>query len=1326
MTQRGTFLMARQGRTTLLQGRHMARRSGRRLCAFAGRNCLHRFHRLHLLPLRIAGVALSLGFGFISGSASLAGAAPDAFHQAINAQRADDLGRAWELARQAVESGTDPRRGSAFDRYRLLVEIARDSGRLTNAEVILSQRGRHGGPDLPAVEWAMGAVYLWRNDFRTAIPHFERSAVLRPGNLDPLLGLVECHLALGDRSLTWLEALRTRIGHQWTELVARGLILDATGLTREALGLYEEAARFAPSEPEVLRLLAIAQSRLGELDRAETSLGRAERLARTMANRSPLDPASLRGARALAAIEIARATIDLQCARHEQALTTLARARNHAHAAADRALLAQALTLEAAARAEGAPGAVEPEGARRTALDGLRLARRIGDDQAERDALGALALLELNTFQTRAASERLKTALARAAETGDERGIEHTLTLLGLVSLARGEYLEALAYFNDASARARESGSTLVQQQAVEGASRTLLQLGEQWQAHDLAVSALALAEQIGAEAGICQSHLAAGRASYQLGLYDRAEQHLERAADLAARLRLGRLEGRAYLQLGRVAAALGEGELAQGWFRQALALARRARDPALEADGVSAIGEGFLEVGAFDEALREFELALMLATETGYLEGRLENMTRAAEVHKLLGDSRRAIALFKEGLSLSSGLKNRLSQAANYAHLGEVYASLGDLSKSLNYLNRALRTHRETGNVPGEGECLLAICRAHNAAGSYEAAVGRCGEALAFAEQHGNQAQRARGAIEIGNAHMGRGRADLAEPYFRSSHDLARSLDRPGIQWPAAAGMARVLASQGKNEPAIRMGREAVATLERLRNDIDLPEMRASFLEDKLEPYEQLVLLLVRQGLLAEAFRTMEYSRSRTLLEILTEEPASPDGRLAELRRKNQAMRREILRRTEELAAIPASADRDSATTAVLRALHDLRRQHDELRAAIGRELPDGGAAAAAEPLSLAEAQAMLSPGSGVLEYYVTRNELVIFLITRDAVRAVTRPESETHLAARVKLLRSTMAQQGRDAGGVNGKESTRPWEPPMAALTAALLDPVRGDPLLASIEDLIVVPHKFLHYVPFQALVTGTGGGGGRSAGERPRFLVEDYAVSYAPSASVLKHCLERDRGRKETLLALANPTPTDLEGRQLLYVSDEVHALKRRFGSGAMVRIGREATETMCKEEAGRHDIMHIAVHFMVDERDPLRSALDLAPSARDDGRLEVCEVMDMGVAADLVVLSGCSTAVGGGPVDPLPDSDDWVGLTRAFIHAGAPSVVATLWPVNDRSTSRFMDRFYELLPGLGKSKALARTQRDMLAGLIPGAAECSDPYHWAPFVLIGSGD
>jgi CHAT domain-containing protein len=628
--------------------------------------------------------------------------------------------------------------------------------------------------------------------------------------------------------------------------------------------------------------------------------------------------------------------------------------------------------------------------------------------------------------------------------------------------------------------------------------------------------------------------------------------------------------------------------------------------------------------------------------------------------------------------------------------------------------LNRALKVNRETGSVLGEGQSLLALCRTYRLADNPTAAADYCAQALTLAEAHGHEAQRARASIELGDAYLELGQLDRAAGYFQAGRELAHELDRPNIQWPAAAGMARVLAAQGRTEPAVAMGREAVATLERLRSQLELPEMRAGFLEDKLDPYEQLVLLLARQGLLSEAFRTMEYSRSRTFLEVLADAPGNAASeRSSALRRRIYDMRREILDRTEDLAELPASADRDSATTAVLGILSQLRKQHDALQAEMLRELPEESAGGA-EPLALEAVQAMLGSSEAVLEYYVTRNDLLIFLITKDGVRAIIQSQSETQLAARVKLYQAAVSS---DPGLGGGSER---WLAPATALTQVLLDPVRRDPLLAGRDRLIVVPHRFLNLVPFQALL-----GRRSSPGEPAHFLVEDYALSYAPSASVLKHCRDHARSRRLTALALANPTPRLSGSTELMYAADEVAAVKRHFGEQAVVRVGLEATETQLKGAVGTVDLLHLATHYEVDERDPMRSALNLAPSSLDDGRLEVREVMGLGVVADLVVVSGCSTA-NGEIAGECPAGDDWVGLTRAFLHAGAPSVLGTLWPVNDRSSARFMDSFYEFLPAAGKGGAVAAAQREMLGGRVRGGSDLQDPYYWAPFVLIGAAN
>ena len=189
-------------------------------------------------------------------------------------------------------------------------------------------------------------------------------------------------------------------------------------------------------------------------------------------------------------------------------------------------------------------------------------------------------------------------------------------------------------------------------------------------------------------------------------------------------------------------------------------------------------------------------------------------------------------------------------------------------------------------------------------------------------------------------------------------------------------------------------------------------------------------------------------------------------------------------------------------------------------------------------------------------------------------------------------------------------------------------------------------------------------------------------------------------------------------------------------------------KEATEEKSKTLSASHDILHFATHAKLNEDDPLSSAVLLAKEDREDGRLEVREIFGMDLKANLVVLSGCETGLG-----KLSTGDEIVGLTRAFIYAGTPSVVASLWSVDDSSTAHLMASFYRNLKTMSKVEALRQAQlelirgegrSDMLAhrgvggigklGEAAGSAHpapsslsisTSHPYFWAPFILVGDG-
>jgi CHAT domain-containing protein len=177
--------------------------------------------------------------------------------------------------------------------------------------------------------------------------------------------------------------------------------------------------------------------------------------------------------------------------------------------------------------------------------------------------------------------------------------------------------------------------------------------------------------------------------------------------------------------------------------------------------------------------------------------------------------------------------------------------------------------------------------------------------------------------------------------------------------------------------------------------------------------------------------------------------------------------------------------------------------------------------------------------------------------------------------------------------------------------------------------------------------------------------------------------------------------------------------VAAVGRLGGTGVQVLTAGAATEAAFRREAPGRRILHLATYGVLNKQNPLFSFVDLAADSAHDGRLEVHEVFGLHLAADLVVLSACQTGLGSGALADVPAGDDWVGLTRAFLHAGAANVVATLWPVDDWATAALMEAFYEGYRSDGDVEhALAAAQRALLA-----APTTSHPFYWAGFVSVG---
>jgi CHAT domain-containing protein len=346
-----------------------------------------------------------------------------------------------------------------------------------------------------------------------------------------------------------------------------------------------------------------------------------------------------------------------------------------------------------------------------------------------------------------------------------------------------------------------------------------------------------------------------------------------------------------------------------------------------------------------------------------------------------------------------------------------------------------------------------------------------------------------------------------------------------------------------------------------------------------------------------------------------------------------------------------------------------------------------------------------VLRPDESLVAFFVGAEHTTVWIVRRDGfdlARLPGRAAIDSAVRRYLQVLSSPAADYRREALEVS-------------RLIAA---PV--EPRLPAGGRVIVAPDGVLDALPFEALLDSRG-----------RFLVETHPISYVASASSLSFLRSRRQATGSgEVLVVGNPAMSAggadrergfaIEGVGLLkplpYSSSEIHAVASAYGSAARILERAEATE-QALDEAGfaRAAIVHFATHGLIDEGRPERSGLALTAVPPDsDGLLQTREIYQRKLSAALVTLSACQTALG-----RQVTGEGILGLSRAFFYAGAGAVMASLWSVNDASTSAFMARFYEeLRAGRTIDEAARRAKLSFL-----GRARLRHPYFWAPFVVSG---
>lgn len=495
-------------------------------------------------------------------------------------------------------------------------------------------------------------------------------------------------------------------------------------------------------------------------------------------------------------------------------------------------------------------------------------------------------------------------------------------------------------------------------------------------------------------------------------------------------------------------------------------------------------------------------------------------------------------------------------------------------------------------------------------------------------------------------------------------------------VHWIVLHDRARIAILDGDVDRAIELLQRAIEIIEERRSSIAEEAGRIGFVGDKQEVYGRLVDLLVERGRVAEAFDYVERAKSRALVDLLAtrKDFAAPGGDGDSVRRTLAAF--EAL---DQAVLEKSPPDEGGSGKPRVRSLIGERQ-------ALAAAAPELISLLSVGSASLAEIGSLLARDEALVEYYHAGDDLYAFVLRGGALQAT-------------KLSRQGMEDDIRRLRKAIGAAAGDDWLQPAADLHQRLWRPLQQQ--LDGVSRISIVAHGMLHYLPFAVLRSSDG-----------RLLIDRHRLAFLPSASVLKLLPPAQRPTEAPLLALGNP---DLEdpSLDLRFAAEEAGAVGKLF-PGARVLLRKDASETNFRRAGAAFRRLHIASHGSFSAESPLSSGLHLAKDGENDGLLTVGELYSLRLNADLVTLSACETGLG-----TINSGDDVVGLGRGFLYAGARSVVASLWSVEDRATSHLMQGFYRALASRDKAEALRQAQ-------LATRRSFPHPFFWAAFQLTGAAN
>ena len=731
--------------------------------------------------------------------------------------------------------------------------------------------------------------------------------------------------------------------------------------------------------------------------------------------------------------------------------------------------------------------------------------------------------------------------------------------------------------------------------------------------------------------------------------------------------------------------------------------------DEELQAMCGTALADLLQDMGLFERAIDLYKSALSI--EPGHA------LMGMGLVYVRLGDHEMALQCFKEALAVSEERHDLLNQGIALGNLGHIYylrahegamdlrnevwvlGSTRDLGQARSCYEKAMEINERIGNQYGKIISLNGLAFIYRDRGKLVTARKFYEEALKISREIKSVAGEMAQILNLGIVDHLMGDHERAKEEFLQALEIAENIKDVNYSHAACTNLGVLFADDlGDEEQAYSWFKKSIDIIERTRASIVSEEHKTSFLSASIDVYYLIVILCLRMQRFKEAFEYVERGKSRALLDILGNVHVNPRRRAdRDLVARADVLRFLINRLSRELENIHAHEEPDMrALTRIEEQILDAELKEIELWNEIRRRNPEYASLRRVETVTLEEVQQMLDEKTAFIEYYTHHGRAIItFLVTRKRFSHMLLDISSVDLW---KLILDPLTEAPMEPSKKN-----MVWlSDVLGQLYKKLFAPFEEKLKELGIERIYFCPHGLLHLLPLHAMYKETEHG--------PRYVIEDYVVAYTPSASVLRYCVKSETREAESLFAVKNPDGS------LEHADEEVDAISRLYEKRIVLDRSNGTRENVLKQ-AKEYGTIHFACHGQFRGDIPQLSGLKLA-----DGWFTIVDILNnLELNASLVALSACQTAK-----SRQDGGDEVVGLTRAFLYAGAPSIIASLWSVEDEATSILFQRLHAYLrEGDDKAKAIQKAQINTMNFRRKGMIErpFSHPFYWAPFCLIG---